>query len=131
MLLPPPVLVRMINAIEVITSCEMTSVTGTPFLFILANAAGSRFFCAVTYIPREGPTIQEAISARTPSNSSAEITRTVHSISGATWDIRTVKVCITPAERLISLPGMTIAIDKPPTELKQIAATISSNIANG
>lgn len=54
MLLSLSVLVRMINAIDVIISCEMISVIGTLFLFILANVVGSRFFCVVIYISREG-----------------------------------------------------------------------------
>ncbi|MNE94407.1 hypothetical protein D3C81_1576580 [compost metagenome] len=79
MLLPPPVLVSTISATEVMSNWEMTSTTGTPFLFILAKRAGRIPCCAVTNIPREGPTIHAAISASTPRSNSAAIPRIAHS----------------------------------------------------
>lgn len=108
----------MINVIEVIISCEMISVIGMLFLFILVNVVGSRFFCVVIYILWEGLIIQEVIFVRIFSNSSVEIMWIVYLIFGVIWDIRMVKVCIIFVERLILLFGMIIVIDKLLIEFK-------------
>lgn len=118
MLLLLLVLVRMINVIDVIISCEMISVIGMLFLFILVNVVGSRFFCVVIYILWEGLIIQEVIFVRIFSNSSVEIMWIVYLIFGVIWDIRMVKVCIIFVERLILLFGMIIVIDKLLIEFK-------------